>query len=236
MVDAHGTGQLRRRLPQVGHPPVPFAAGAPDGRVALLAPFPRTCPFSSCAFHVLENQSLQHPVLVKEFASVTSVHFSPVKPHDFAVTSSTRVQIYSTQTNSVRCAPPLSQTKQLHVLYRSKRSSHASATSPTRGRSVRTESSSRPVDRLVLCRCLTWPAALSCERSRATRALCTLPSSRPTRRRSCRARMTRPCACGASRTTGSSTASVGTRTMSAPGSSASTTQTSSPLVKQSTWV
>ncbi|CAI2179637.1 19780_t:CDS:10 [Funneliformis geosporum] len=31
----------------------------------------------------------------KEIASVTSIHFSPIAPHDFAVTSSTRVQIYS---------------------------------------------------------------------------------------------------------------------------------------------
>ncbi|KAI8853335.1 WD40-repeat-containing domain protein [Chytridium lagenaria] len=42
------------------------------------------------------------PILVKEFASVTSVHFSPAQPHDFAVTSSTRVQIYSQSTHTVK--------------------------------------------------------------------------------------------------------------------------------------
>ncbi|KAJ3107231.1 snoRNA-binding rRNA-processing protein [Phlyctochytrium planicorne] len=42
------------------------------------------------------------PVLVKEFASVTSVHFSPSAPHDFAVTSSARVQIYNHSTHVVK--------------------------------------------------------------------------------------------------------------------------------------
>ncbi|KAJ3196035.1 snoRNA-binding rRNA-processing protein [Irineochytrium annulatum] len=42
------------------------------------------------------------PILVKEFASVTSVHFSATKPHDFAVTSSTRVQVYSSSTHSIK--------------------------------------------------------------------------------------------------------------------------------------
>ncbi|CAG8653557.1 9216_t:CDS:2, partial [Paraglomus brasilianum] len=31
----------------------------------------------------------------KEVASVTSIHFSPIHQHDFAVTASTRIQIYS---------------------------------------------------------------------------------------------------------------------------------------------
>ncbi|KAI9342466.1 WD40-repeat-containing domain protein [Zopfochytrium polystomum] len=47
-------------------------------------------------------KGFKNPVLVKEFSSVTSIHFSATKPHDFAVTSSTRVQIYSPSTNAVR--------------------------------------------------------------------------------------------------------------------------------------
>ncbi|CAG8822933.1 5885_t:CDS:10 [Gigaspora margarita] len=38
---------------------------------------------------------------LSEIASVTSIKFSPIQPFDFAVTSSTRVQIYSTQTYKV---------------------------------------------------------------------------------------------------------------------------------------
>ncbi|CAG8449475.1 11999_t:CDS:10 [Ambispora leptoticha] len=41
------------------------------------------------------------PKYITETASVTSIHFSPVSPHDFAVTSSTRVQIYSSKTHKV---------------------------------------------------------------------------------------------------------------------------------------
>lgn len=41
------------------------------------------------------------PIIIKEYASVSHVHFSPASPHDFAVTASTRVQIYSSRTRSV---------------------------------------------------------------------------------------------------------------------------------------
>ncbi|KAI8366834.1 WD40-repeat-containing domain protein [Radiomyces spectabilis] len=39
------------------------------------------------------------PILIKEYASIPSIYFSPVAPYDFAVTSSTRVQIYSSKTH-----------------------------------------------------------------------------------------------------------------------------------------
>jgi len=42
------------------------------------------------------------PILVKEFAAVTSIDFCKTEPHDFAVTSSTRVQIYSPHTHTVK--------------------------------------------------------------------------------------------------------------------------------------
>ncbi|TPX49459.1 hypothetical protein SeMB42_g01569 [Synchytrium endobioticum] len=42
------------------------------------------------------------PITVKEYAAVTDIQFSPTAPYDFAVTSSTRVQVYSSVTNTVR--------------------------------------------------------------------------------------------------------------------------------------
>ncbi|KAJ3108698.1 snoRNA-binding rRNA-processing protein [Physocladia obscura] len=50
----------------------------------------------------LLNENQQSPVLVKEYASVSHVEFCPAKPHDFAVTSSTRVQIYSCASHTVK--------------------------------------------------------------------------------------------------------------------------------------
>ncbi|KZT62221.1 WD40 repeat-like protein [Calocera cornea HHB12733] len=41
------------------------------------------------------------PVFVKEHAPVTCVHFSPSRPHRYAVTASTRVQIYAPRTQKV---------------------------------------------------------------------------------------------------------------------------------------
>ena len=43
----------------------------------------------------------KHPVFIKEYAPVTSVHFSPSKPHRYAVTAATRVQIYAPRTQKV---------------------------------------------------------------------------------------------------------------------------------------
>lgn len=46
-------------------------------------------------------RQFKHPVFVKEYAPVTSVHFSPSKPHKYAVTAATRVQIYAPRTQKV---------------------------------------------------------------------------------------------------------------------------------------
>ena len=43
----------------------------------------------------------KHPVFIKEYAPVTSVHFSPSKPHRYAVTAATRIQIYAPRTQKV---------------------------------------------------------------------------------------------------------------------------------------
>eukprot|EP00039_Didymoeca_costata_P012009 m.171831 g.171831 ORF g.171831 m.171831 type:complete len:498 (+) comp15357_c0_seq7:304-1797(+) len=45
--------------------------------------------------------NLNTHVVIKEPAAVTSINFSPVKPFDLAVTCSTRVQLYSSVTNSL---------------------------------------------------------------------------------------------------------------------------------------
>ncbi|KAJ3043222.1 snoRNA-binding rRNA-processing protein [Rhizophlyctis rosea] len=47
-------------------------------------------------------KKFKSPVLVKEYASISSIHFSPIAPYDFAVTSSARVQVYGTNTNAVK--------------------------------------------------------------------------------------------------------------------------------------
>ncbi|KAL5508259.1 UTP15 [Sanghuangporus vaninii] len=46
-------------------------------------------------------RQFKHPVFVKEYAPVTAVHFSPTKPHRYAVTAATRVQIYAPRTQKV---------------------------------------------------------------------------------------------------------------------------------------
>ncbi|KIJ70519.1 hypothetical protein HYDPIDRAFT_172320 [Hydnomerulius pinastri MD-312] len=46
-------------------------------------------------------RQFKHPVFIKEYAPVTSVQFSPTKPHRYAVTAATRVQIYAPRTQKV---------------------------------------------------------------------------------------------------------------------------------------
>jgi U3 small nucleolar RNA-associated protein 15 len=43
----------------------------------------------------------KYPVFIKEYAPVTAIHFSPSKPHRYAVTAATRVQIYAPRTQKV---------------------------------------------------------------------------------------------------------------------------------------
>jgi U3 small nucleolar RNA-associated protein 15 len=40
-------------------------------------------------------RSFRQPVFFKEYAPVTAIHFSPSRPHRFAVTAATRVQLYA---------------------------------------------------------------------------------------------------------------------------------------------
>ena len=49
-----------------------------------------------------KNKKKQNPILVKEHGPINSIYFSPVEPHNFAVTSSARVQIYSPVSNTVK--------------------------------------------------------------------------------------------------------------------------------------
>lgn len=46
-------------------------------------------------------RQFKNPVFVKEYAPVTSVHFSSTKPHRYAVTAATRVQIYAPRTQKI---------------------------------------------------------------------------------------------------------------------------------------
>ncbi|KAG6828404.1 hypothetical protein H0H92_008146 [Tricholoma furcatifolium] len=46
-------------------------------------------------------RQFKHPVFVKEYAPITSIHFSPTKPHRYAVTAATRVQIYAPRTQKI---------------------------------------------------------------------------------------------------------------------------------------
>ncbi|KAF9485314.1 WD40 repeat-like protein [Pholiota conissans] len=54
--------------------------------------------------HAAESRywrQFKHPVFVKEYAPITSVHFSPTRPHRYAVTAATRVQIYAPRTQKL---------------------------------------------------------------------------------------------------------------------------------------
>ncbi|XP_064390591.1 U3 small nucleolar RNA-associated protein 15 homolog [Halichondria panicea] len=44
----------------------------------------------------------QYPLVAKEISAVSHIHFSPVAPHDFAITSGSRVQVYSGPSNQVK--------------------------------------------------------------------------------------------------------------------------------------
>ncbi len=72
---------------------------APYPRVPV-ARFPRVA-----ARHTAEDRfwrKLQDPVVVKEYAAVTHIDFCQQAPHDYAVTSSTRVQIYGASQGIVK--------------------------------------------------------------------------------------------------------------------------------------
>ncbi|KAG7096906.1 hypothetical protein E1B28_004311 [Marasmius oreades] len=61
-------------------------------------------PPSSSFKHSSEGKywrSFKNSVFFKEYAPVTSIHFSPSKPHRYAVTAATRVQVYAPRTQKV---------------------------------------------------------------------------------------------------------------------------------------
>ena len=68
---------------------------------------PCSCALSAalrllCRCCCLRVSLLQNPVNTKHFNKITDIEFSPLDPYDFAVTSSTRVQIYDSLTCSVK--------------------------------------------------------------------------------------------------------------------------------------
>ncbi|RSH78670.1 uncharacterized protein EHS24_002399 [Apiotrichum porosum] len=56
---------------------------------------------SSVNPHSRHFHSFRHPLFIKHAAPVTHIHFSPTKPHRYAVTSSTRVLVYAPKTGKV---------------------------------------------------------------------------------------------------------------------------------------
>ena len=54
--------------------------------------------------HSIESRywrSFKSPVFIKEYAPVTSIHFTQSKPHRYAVTAATRVHIYAPRTQKI---------------------------------------------------------------------------------------------------------------------------------------
>ncbi|KAJ2143773.1 U3 small nucleolar RNA-associated protein [Coemansia sp. RSA 678] len=49
-------------------------------------------------------KKFQSPVLVKEYGMVTSLEFSPIKPHDLLVTAAMRLQVYNGRTSQLKKA------------------------------------------------------------------------------------------------------------------------------------
>ncbi|BEJ15544.1 hypothetical protein CspHIS471_0501490 [Cutaneotrichosporon sp. HIS471] len=56
---------------------------------------------SSSNPHSRHFHSFRHPLFIKHAAPVTHIHFSPTKPHRYAVTASTRVIVYAPKTGKV---------------------------------------------------------------------------------------------------------------------------------------
>ena len=46
-------------------------------------------------------RQFKYPVFFKEYAPITALHFAPSKPHRYAVTAATRVQIYAPRTQKI---------------------------------------------------------------------------------------------------------------------------------------
>ena len=76
------------------------AANQMDYQPVVVKKYPHTS--SSKSSHDSRYwRQYKHPVFIKEYAPVTSIHFSPSKPHRYAVTAATRVQIYAPRTQKV---------------------------------------------------------------------------------------------------------------------------------------
>ncbi|KAF9009025.1 Trp-Asp repeat-containing protein [Cyathus striatus] len=61
-------------------------------------------PRLSSSKHFPESRywrQFKHPIFIKEYAPITSVHFSPSKPHRYVVTAATRLQIYAPRTQKI---------------------------------------------------------------------------------------------------------------------------------------
>lgn len=67
--------------------------------VAPLPEAPRAS--SSTTPHSRHFHSFRHPLFIKHPSPITHIHFSPTRPHRYAISSSTRVLIYAPKTGKV---------------------------------------------------------------------------------------------------------------------------------------
>lgn len=71
-----------------------------DFQPLVLRKHPKPAP-EKHSIHSRYWRSFKSPVFVKEYAPVTSVHFTQAKPHKYAVTAATRVHIYAPRTQRI---------------------------------------------------------------------------------------------------------------------------------------
>jgi hypothetical protein len=93
--ERHGTA-----LPKVGVETIPSCRCPSNCGESILVLSFADSSFVLFAFHF--RKSFRFPIITKNLASVTHVHFAEESPHDFAVTSSSRVFVYSTASNQVK--------------------------------------------------------------------------------------------------------------------------------------
>jgi U3 small nucleolar RNA-associated protein 15 len=78
--------------------PPPFKMAAP---VQRLQPTKLPALPSSSTPEQKYWRTFASPLLIHEYSNITSIHFSPHSPHDFAITSASLVKIFSSKTRSV---------------------------------------------------------------------------------------------------------------------------------------
>jgi hypothetical protein len=103
-VERGSTGGEKIRSPYRAHDPSPnLVAGARshmDFLPTTVKPFYRPT-YSKHSPESRHWRQYKNPVFIKEYAPITSIHFSTAKPHRYAVTAATRVQVYTPRTQKI---------------------------------------------------------------------------------------------------------------------------------------